>query len=296
MRYIVLFIFGCFFAISVAQAQNNSINERVQNNAEEPYILRSNDPIFYDKNLLILKKPKLWTAYANPTIQYTDNAFLTSSNLQSDFIASFTSGLDFNLKMPNKIALNAGISASRFEYKNNNALGYNSLQGNIGASYSYKNWVASFGYGPTLVYEKDFDNRSITLHRLSVVAARNKVYWSKLIFTSYGAAHYIRANPDEFSYTQFDSGLRLLYPITHKWSVALNPHLYQKSYNDFFEDQTGVQRNDIGVRIGSNLTYAPQKNMYFSASLSYTRNKSTLDSSNYALKNVAPSIRFSYRF
>jgi len=198
--------------------------------------------------------------------------------------------------MQRNIGVNAGISASRYDYKDNSNLGYNSFQGNLGISTQYKNWTGLITYAPTVVFEKDFDNRSITLNRFSAMGIKNKVYWSRLLFSSYAATHYIKSNPDEFSYLQFDSGIRALYPINDKWRISINPHLYQKTYDDFFEDQTGGQRSDIGIRLGTNLSFTPKENMNFSLSLNYVRNKSSLDSSNYTVRSAAPAVRFSYRF
>jgi len=294
MRAYLVFIFVLCLLVSPhketnAQTSPRTIEDRVENNTPLPTISQNNPAKFYDEKLLILKKVKLFKTYISSALQFTDNALLQQSNKQSDLITSLTSGIDLNATIKKKVNVSAGLTASRVDYKNNSALGYNSIQGNTALSYKYKDWIGSISYTPTVVLEKNFSNRSVTLHRFSAIAARNKIYWSRFLLSSYSAAHYVRSNPIEFSNTQFDTGVRAIYPITKKLRLAINPHVYQKSYHDFFEEKTGQQRSDLGFRINSNLSYSPNDNMDLSLSINYTRIdtaiKTTLKNRQKAISN-----------
>ncbi len=294
-----LFIFTLilfFFCNDIVFAQNQTIENRVSENLSQPYVLKNDDPFIIDENIIILKKPDLFTSYIDSSLSYTDNVFLSETNKKSDLIAFLSGGLNFDLKMQNGIKLFSGISTSQYKYKNNSNLSYNSFQGNAGASYSKHNWLYSVSYTPTVIFDKSYEKKSISLHRFSALVSKSKIFWSKIFTSTYSSAQYTQTNPSDFSFYQFDSGVQAIYPLTSKFYISLNPSVYQKTYLDFFEQQTNIERKDIGARISGNLVYKPSENMDFSFSVRYTKNKSTLPNYNYDAKNISPTLRFSYRF
>ena len=289
-----------FFAIFIfikplyVWAQNN-IEERVNNN-KEPVIVRNDEPLFIDNNLVLLKRPKLFTAYAVPSIQYTNNAFLSPTNRQKDVIYALNSGVNFGLKTANNIQFNAGISASKYEYQKNSSLGYNTLQGNINLSYTIKKFMISAGYTPAVVLQKDFNNRIITLNSYNIGVSRNFQIGNRILLSPYSNIGYTKSNPSDFSYYQFSSGLSASYFFTPKVYLSVTPEIYQKSYKDFFEDRTGIARVDTGSRTSLNLSYSPKENINFSARMGYNFNQSTLEGNGFINQTITPSVRFSYRF
>lgn len=296
IKFFLYFLSFIFLYNNFALAQENTLEGRVSANNSNSYILHNNSPLILDDNIIILKKPDLFTAFTSPSLVYTDNAFLSSTNKQSDFIASLSNGLNFDLNMPNGVRVFSGISASQYRYKNNSSFGYNSFQGNIGTSYSNNKWLYSLNYSPAVIFDKSYNKKSLSLHKFSALVSRSKIFWSRLFTSSYTAAHYTQTNPKDFSFYQFDSGIRIIYPITSKFHVSLNPNIYQKTYLDFFEQQTSIQRKDIGAGITANLLYKPSQRTDFSFSIGYTQNKSTLPNYNYETNNISPTLRFSYKF
>lgn len=277
-----------------AQTDNNNIEERVETNT--PIIIRNEDPLIIDENLVLLKKPKFWTAYLLSSTQYTDNVFLNDNNEEHDWISSLTGGVNFNLRTQNNFQFNAGLAASKFYYRNNHSLDYDTLQGNIGLSYAQKNWLGSITYSPALVLEQDFNDRILTLHRFTGSISKSYQLWGRILLSPFSAAHYVAADPHDFSYSQFDTGLRIIYPISSKWTASLIPQTYYKTYDDYFENQTGIQRDDTGVRVNAQLTYKIKKNMSFIANIGYSQNNSTLNNNSYEATSFTPTMQLTYRF
>ncbi len=290
-----LFIF-IFLYTSSSFSQNRNIESRISENSIKPLILKNDDVLTFDKNIVILKKSNLFTSYINSSITYTDNVFLNDTNKENDLVLSLSSGLNFDLKMQNGIKLFSGILASQYRYKNNSFLGYNSFQGNAGASYSKNNWLYSIRYTPTVIFDQSYKQQSISLHRFSALVSKSKTFWSKVFTSSYSSAQYARTNPDDFSFYQIDSGVQIIYPVTSKFYMSLNPNIYQKTYINFFEKQTNIERNDIGARLSGNLVFKPSANTDLTFSINYTKNKSTLPNYDYSVKNISPILRFSYKF
>mgnify|MGYP000648418467 CR=1 FL=1 len=295
IRVVCSFLAVLIFFTNLAWGQTgNNIEERITSN--EPIVITNNEPLYIDENLVLLKKPKFFTAFFVPSTQYTDNVFLNGDNEQHDWVSSLTGGVDFKISTQNNFKLNASLAASKFYYQDNSPLDYDSLQGNIAVSYAHKKWLYSLQYAPAMVFEKDFNERILTLHRFTGLASKSYQPWNNFILSPFSAAHYVTANPDEFSYVQIDTGVRATYLITSKIAASLTPQTYYKTYDDYFENQTGIKRADTGARINAQISYKIKDNMNFTASAGYTRNNSTLTNNSYDLKNFSPTLQFTYKF
>lgn len=284
-----------------AMAQNTQANieERIDllNTTGLPTIERPDEAILTGReDLVLLMKRKLFEAYFNPSFQYTNNAFLSNSNRQSDKAATLTAGLRFSTLVANKVNLFADLSMTSAKYQTFDQLDYNVIQGSLGAAYSNGPWVTSISYSPSYVYDDTMKDHLVTLHRVSAYFSRSFVASEKIMLSPYFIAQLTPSDPNEYGFYQGDLGVQAMVSLPYYLRLTAGPRVYVKKYFDYFESVTGQSREDKGMAFSASLSWNPNENIGLSFNTSFTSNTSNLNANDYDALNASPSLRLSVKF
>ena len=290
---------GVGFNQAVAQDQQANIEERVGSiTSTSPRVIERPDEAILTgrEDLVLLMKRKLFELYLNPSFQYTNNAFLSNNNRDSDKMASLAGGVSFSTLVANKVNLFADLSMVAARYQHYDQLDYNVIQGSVGAGYNSGPWVTSLSYSPSYVYDDNLKDHLVTLHRMSAYVSRTFIANEKIAFSPFIMAQATPSDPNEYGFYQADLGVQGIVALPHYLRLTAGPRVYVKRYFDYFERFTGTDRKDKGISFTAGLSWNPNPNVALSFNTSFTNNNSNLQANDYDAFNASPSLRFSMKF
>ncbi|MEM6811812.1 MAG: hypothetical protein AAF549_05025 [Pseudomonadota bacterium] len=293
--FIVLTLLPCF-----AHAQNteNNIEQRITITPRTPLIdiMREDEPLLTGReDLILLIRPKLFTAYITPSIQYTDNAFLNDQNKENDLITNLKAGIQFDTIIDNRINFFSGLSISAAQYQDNSSLDYSFIEGSVGGQINIHSLFATLSYLPVVIYEDLFEDQIVALHRLNLVIEKPFLLDNGFFISPFISGQLTPSDPADFGYQQITGGIQAI----KRWDQFLfsaSASVYQKDYFDYFEDITNESREDRGMTVSTSLQYTYREGITLSASLNFTDNNSSLTQNDYQTITVTPQVRFSFKF
>jgi hypothetical protein len=282
-----------------AQDQQTNIEGRVDAlTSGAPRIVERPDEAILTgrEDLVLLMKRQLFEAYINPSFQYTNNAFLSNANRESDKMASLTGGLRFSTVVANKFNVFADLSMTGARYQSFDQLNYNIIQGSVGASYVNGPWVGSLSYSPTYVYDDNMKDHLVSLHRLSAYFSRSFIAHEKIILSPFILAQATPSDPNEYGFYQGDIGVQAVVTLPHYLRLSAGPRVYVKKYFNYFESITGESREDKGIGVSASLSWNPNPKVALSFNTSFTSNNSNLQTNDYDAFTASPSLRLAVKF
>ncbi|KAA3620615.1 MAG: DUF560 domain-containing protein [Proteobacteria bacterium] len=249
----------------------------------------------------ILIKEPIFSATLRAGLNYTDNPTTTADNPKGDFSKSILldTGADTRIR---------GFDAGAHAYVGEND--YDDLE-DLGSTYA-----AGFVYVGKAVsergdylrlqidrgsnYDRDFN------HSSPYTSARAS--WSRSIQATAGLRGYtVRIIPslsvtrfdyrnDALDYDAYSAALSLSQQLGPRVSGNLSLSWTARKYDDFFENSTGVAREDDNVAVSMNVDYAISDLLTLSLHASWNDNSSTLATSEYDAFNIGANLSFRKAF
>lgn len=259
---------------------------------EESFLTGNND-------LVLLKRHELFYSNLQAGYTHTNNAFLSNNRKDSDDVFDAAATLGASTRIAQTYDVFAEVMAFTSQYMDNSELSYNGYGARLGASRDFGVYNLGFTYGLTSVYDSDkhiYSDRQVTLHDFALNANRTFRFSADTALIPQLVLSRSFADPADYDSWQARGALSLVHVFRDDLVGALGTEVYYRSYDDFFESATLEKREDKGLRFTAAMNWELTDNLTASANVAFTRNDSTLGSSDYNLFNVSPGIRFSARF
>lgn len=248
-------------------------------------------------DLILLRERRFFTLYAQPAIRWTNNAALTRNDRLSDWIGSLVAGLRAETRIAQRVDVFADAGVFGARYVQNPFLDFDGWQASIGASaVAFFDVHAALVYNPSGSYTRGFGRLLVTQHALALSATRPTPIIERLTVVPYIAFQYTPSDPNDFSTIGGRAGATLYYGFARDWLAWANVEGFVRSYFDFFEATTGVERRDHGATLVAGVRWQPHDLVSVLGTISFARNFSTVSPLSYSAFNVAPSLQINFRF
>ena len=179
-------------------------------------------------------------------------------------------------------------------YDASTSLDKNLLVGIFSVRRSWTHWTVDLVYFPLLSFDRDFDDRTLTLHnfvlgggrRLGKTAGGSTIDFLPRITRTFG-------NPHDFSATEARLDFKLETTVAEKAvTLTLTPGIRGKIYDDFFEAQTGESRKDLTLVVDTMAKWTPKgwKSVTLKGGFTFTENSSSVNALSFSRFDALPSI------
>ncbi len=250
-----------------------------------------------NSDVLLMRRTKLLTFFAQLGSNDTDNAALSPTDPTYDKIGNGLLGVRVSTTIANKFNVFADLSASGVRYSTNADLDYSALSGAIGVSLKHKGLDFTLSHQPSIVFDRGFDKRQLKQYRTSMTIGYPMVIKG---FYIYPSAHIVRAtaNPSDYNHADYGGEIGIMKKISAKLPlyIGVNYALSRKSYDSYFADFLGTDRNDRNKSADISLRYDINERMSINISYEETKNYSTSDVNEFKVANQGFTLSFNTRF
>lgn len=275
-----------------------TIEQRAQQVQETPTVAISPEELILtgEEDLVLLRRPKLFSVESSSSYQFTDNAFLSDKSKTHDHVLSQSLLLRAGTRIARRMDVFVSGSGFLSRYLRNQGLDFNGITGSAGASVPLDRWVMSLHYDGSAIYDRRFDAHLVTLHNLGLNISTTVGFNQTTALYPFFSVVRVWANPDDFSNTSLAGGGTLVHALSQTVLVFIQGQVDYKSYDDFFEPSTLETRHDFGGRLVAALNWTPREWITVNLAATLARNESTISTLRYTNFSLAPSLRIFFRF
>lgn len=249
-----------------------------------------------EEDLVLLRRPKLFTVESNSSYQFTDNAFLSDKQKTHDYVLSQSVLAQAKTRIAQRVNVFISGSGLLSRYHRNQGLDFNGVTGSAGASLPIDRWLVSLRYDGNIIFDRDFDSHLVTLHNLGLDFSTTIGFNESTALFPFFTVVRVWANPDDFSNTTMAGGGTIVFELSPTVAVFFQGQVDYKSYDDFFEPSTLEARHDYGARMLAALNWTPLDGITVNVTATVARNESTLSTLRYTNVVLSPSLRIFFRF
>lgn len=273
---------------------DNRVREQVRTPTERD---RQEALMTGDTDILLLRRPQLFSLTGSVDLTGTSNAFLAPVDERPDSFAQGQIGLGIGTRIGGKVDVFANASVVGVRYFNERSLDYNAFAGVVGARGSFGRVAISATYQPILVFNREFSVRQLTSHRFRLGASMN--------FRFHGISidpeiHGERAITDPGDYSAWSGGGSLTLSAPLSTSVPVLAYAQagydRRSFDDYFSAFVGTKRLDDNLSAAVGIVWRPRSWGEVRASYSFGQNWSTSDVNGYTAHSGTLGIAATARF
>ena len=275
-----------------------TIEQRAQQAQEGPILVVPLEEFILtgEEDLVLLRRPKLFTLDSNSSYQFTDNAFLSDKQKTHDYVLSQSLLVRAETRIAQRVDVFVSGSGFLSRYHRNQGLDFSGVTGSAGASWPVDRWVMSLRYEGSAIFDRSFDAHLVTLHNLGLNISTTVGLSQTTALYPFFSVVRVWANPDDFSNTALVGGGTLVHALTQTVVVFFQGQVDYKSYDDFFEPSTLEARHDHGARLLAAINWTPQEWVTVNLTGTIARNESTISTLRYTNFVLSPSLLVSFRF
>ena len=289
---------GCSVESYAQELETQTIEQRAQQAQESPILAFPLEEFILtgEDDLVLLRRPKLFTIESNSSYQLTDNAFLSDKQKTHDYVVSQSLLVRAETRIAQRVGVFVSGSGFLSRYHRNQGLDFNGVTGSAGASWPVDQWVISLRYDGSAIFDRNFDEHFVTLHNLGFDLSTTIGLGETTALYPFVSVVRAWANPDDFSSTALVGGGTLVHVLTQTVVVFFQGQVDYKSYDDFFEPSTLEARRDHGAFLLAALNWAPREWVTVNIAATIARNESTISTLRYTNFLLSPSMRILFRF
>ncbi len=248
------------------------------------------------EDIVLLEERKFFTAFLATAATMTTNPTLANGSTDLDMVYSYNVGIRAATVIAETYRLSAELSTFGAEYEENDALEYAGFGASLGVDRSIGPYTVGFRYAPQIVFDSDYEDRAVTLHRMDAFAARVVDLGAPAIAIPQLTLSAIPADPNDYARVAAEVSVPVYYSPAPDWLVSVGAHLYATHYFDFFERFTGEERTDIGGGVTFRAVWTPEEWISLSLNIGFAAQHSTVRELSYEAVNVTPTLVLSVRF
>jgi hypothetical protein len=262
------------------------------------------------EDVILLERRRFFTASATLSPQYTSNAALTPDD-EGDYLVVANLGLRAATTLAEKVDVYASLGTIGARYSDFDELDYTALTAGLGAERAFITPMGQLAlgasYAPALIYDKRYNDRQQTRHRLETSAqlysplggfgpwkesdfARNAGLVTTLV------AERVLTDPEEYEYSAASLDVALVWRPAGAWQFGAGVGAYLRDYDDYFEGIVGDSRRDDGLRASVYAQWLPAPWLSVSLGADWVDNNSSSDVNEYNAESFSPGATFSARF
>ena len=269
--------------VAAQQAPGNAIEDRTRQQVRLPTEEEREEALLTGDTDIVLTRPtRLFTLHGDIDLLLSDNAFLTETDPVTDGSLQAQMGLGIGTRIGGTVDVFADASIVSVRYFDETALDYGALAGVIGVATEVGGVQLSATYQPVMVFNRDFEERQLTTHRLRLGAGLPFAVGAFLIQPSVFAERTL-ANPSDYDAWSGGGSVAVSTPLGPGLPiVAFGSIGYQRrEFDAYFPGLVGTDRKDDQFSGGLGLAWRP--NTWGEVRLSWTfqRNWSTSDVNRY---------------
>lgn len=249
----------------------------------------------------ILIEEKIFNVSLRAGLNWSDNPSTTAGNPDSDASNSLLvdAGVDTRI---HDFEVGGHVYVGKNEYWDIDALGSSYAAGflYVGRSVSERGDYLRLQVDRGSNYDAHFDNSS---PYTSIRASWSRSFGLAPVFgrhspqltPSISATRFDYRN-DALDYTALSVALSVAQRVGERLSGNLNLAWTSRGYDDFFESNTGVERDDDNLSLSLNLNYTISQFLTLSVNATYNDNSSTLETSEYDAFTLGTTLGFRKTF
>jgi hypothetical protein len=229
-------------------------------------------------DIVLTRRARLFSISGTVEASVTDNAFLSEIDAVSDLYVQAQVGIGVGTRIAGRFDVFAEVSALMVRYEEQDSLDYAALSGVVGVRAPAGPLVFTATWQPVIVFDRDFENRQLTSHRL-----RGSLSWpfrlgNAVLEPSISGERTI-ADPADYSVWSGGAGLSLTapLPVNSPMLIYLGVDYQRRDFDAYFPGLVGLNRKDDALSVSAGLVWRPV--MWGEARLgwSYQNNRSNSD-------------------
>lgn len=286
-----------------AAAQDATIDERIGETLPRPIeAITSEEAILTGReDIVLLARPKLFTVFLDSSVTYTTNAARSDSGLGGDVVFAIAGGARVETVIDGTWQVYAQIDVFRSDYADLDALDFAGFGAQIGVARRVgplfgTDLVVGALYQPQFVFDGDFDDHLVSLHRLSAYVSAPLALGDGLAVAPTVIVSGFIANPSDFARVTAEFAVPVFWRPAPDWRLEARPRVYFTEYFDFFEATTGETRRDVGADLTLAATWQPNDWAVLEFALALAANDSSVDSLDFTAFDVTPTATLELRF
>ena len=277
-------------------APGSNIDDRFRlQTLPRPEAERSEAIMTGDADIVLLRRTRLFTLHGSATANYSSNAALSPTTRNADAFFQIEAGVRVGTRLGGRVDVFADLGAVGVRYAKYAALDYSALTGLVGAATQLGPFEASAAYQPSIVYERNFNQRQLTQHRFRFNGSL-PVTWRKLSIAPSLGIERVLSTPRDYRNTALSADLSLSTPIGQRVIAFASLGYEQRRYDSYFPDLVGVKRRDRRFDASLGVVYRPARWATLRASYSFSHNVSTSDVNGYVAHMGAIGVSAELRF
>lgn len=264
-------------------APGNAIEERTRQQPRLPGREEREEALLTGDTDIVLTRPtRLFTLYGDADTALTDNAFLTRTDRVSDLFFQAQAGIGAGTRVGGLVDLFANASVISVRYQDEDDLDYDAIDGLVGVGLPVGQFRLSATYQPVFVFERSFEDRQLTTHRMRLSASLPLII-GPLLAQPFAYFERTEADPDDYAAWSGGGGLMLTLALSQRLPIlAFGNFEYQRrDYDDYFPDLVGVEREDDMISAGLGLAWRPRDWGELRLAWDFQHNSSTSDVNRY---------------
>lgn len=279
-------------------APGNAIEERTRQQLRLPGREEREEALLTGDTDIVLTRPtRLFTLHGDVDTALTDNAFLTRADRVSDVYFQAQAGIGVGTRIGGLVDLFANVSVISVRYQDEDELDYGAIDGIVGAGLPVGRLRLSATYQPVIVFERDFEDRQLTTHRMRLSASLPLII-GPLLAQPFAFFERTEADPDDYAAWSGGGGLALTLPLSQRLPIVAfgNIEYERRDYDDYFPDLVGVDREDDMISAGLGLAWRPREWGELRLGWDFLHNSSTSDVNRFQANTghlgIAARLRF----
>jgi hypothetical protein len=229
----------------------------------------------------------VWSVVGSLESTYTNNAFLTESDKQSDVYWTPDISIRGDGKLTSDIYYRIYARGDFDAFTNESDADNSVARIGVRLATNVFDWTASIAYENRYAFGSIFDDRLFTGHDV-IGSMLTSVDWSWISFSPGALLTYRFADVDESQRFRMELWLGIEVPLDEKWSVVSEPFFEQF----WFTDGLNSGRQDSVYSVSLGLQYAITENANLTTEVVYESGTSNRPGLDYDFIEVGPRLDF----
>ncbi|MEL6317131.1 MAG: hypothetical protein AAFR16_05775, partial [Pseudomonadota bacterium] len=248
------------------------------------------------EDVVLLSERKFFTAFLRTGFAFTSNPTQSNDDEGVDGIGTYNAGLRAATRIADTYDVYAEVSTFGARYVENDELDYSGVGAALGVSRDVGSYQIGGVYRPQIVFDEDFSDRFVTLHRVAGYASRQVDLAEDVIIAPTVTVSAIPADPSDFTRFEFEASAPMAYRAAPDWTLTARPTAFLRHYPDFFESVTGEDRVDVGGGASFSAQWSPETWVVVTALAAFEATHSSVQALSHASFSASPQVLLTLKF
>lgn len=273
---------------------NRSVGEAIGPNGA-PAETSSNE-IDGEAGIYVLTVNEIFFVSGSAGVGHTSNPTRTANDAGEDWYGEFGAGIGLSTRLGGAVDFSAAVNVDGRDFIDNDVASSRSISttASVGSTIwgpVYGSVTAFGGYA----FDDSFDNETSFYGLAANASAAFKLADNLLVRPGVGLTQQWSDVSENNSYSATAS-VDAVYVIAPEWLVSARLSISERTYEDFYEDVTFVEREDTSVGASASLVWRPTRNLTLAASIAYEDQDSTFFLSEFDAVDSGLSISARHTF